>query len=160
MLVQSTIQTGATVECEFDELPEVSRDALIRYGFQRWINDRTNSWKNSKKIEEPDALEHYANDMLGRLKEGIIGPQRANGSTRHPYIEVVVDMLVEKAKAAGKRLTKKAIKEAISEQGIDKFIAAVGGEDSIKAELERRKEAAAAIDNEALASLEDLGIEL
>lgn len=139
MKVTSKIKTGKIFTIDFDALPKASQRALIEYGAQRWINDRVNSTSNAKGIKEPDQIDKLGEDFYERLLEGRLGPVRTSAD---PRLEVVVDMVAAKA---GK--TKKATRAAIKEQGLDKFIEALGGDKVIQEEIDRRAKAAQEIDS-------------
>lgn len=119
MEVRSTIKTGKVFEYEFDDLPEVSRNALIQYGAQRWINDRVNSTTKSKEITEAKDIDKLGEDILARLQSGVIG-RTGGGATRDPFIEMQVRIVQEILKEA-KSITFKVSAKAIRTHGLDKF---------------------------------------
>lgn len=140
MQVVSKIQTGKTFTTEFDELPEVSKRAIIEYGFQRWINDRVNSTKRTKELTKAEDINALGTDFLKRLQDGKLGVSR---TVADPRLGVIVGMVAAKT---GK--TKKAIRGAIKKQGLEKFVAALG-EDNIAKEIDRRAKLADKVNDEA-----------
>ena len=149
MQVQSTIKTGKVFTMEFEDLPEISRNAIIHYGTQRWINDRVNSTSRSKKLEEAADIDKLGQHFVNCLREGKLGAQRS-AVTRDPRLDVVVDLV-----CAAKGVTKKAVRAAVKEQGLDKFVAALGQE-TIDKELAKRAKLAEKVTDEATDALNGL----
>ena len=135
MKVQSTIKTGTVFEIDFDLLPEVSREAVIRYGFQRWVNDRVNSTTKSKGLVEKDDVEAYAESVIQRLREGEIGAQRTS-AVRDPFIETQTRIVQEILRNA-KGVKFKDSAAAIKAKGLEKFKEALGAND-IEKEAKKR----------------------
>lgn len=135
MKVQSTIKTGKVIEFDFTALPKVSQEALIKYGAQRWINDRVNSTTNSKKITETETIDQLGLDILARLQAGEIGPQRS-GAVRDPFIEAQTRIVQEMLKEA-KGVSFKDSAKAIRKHGLDAFKEKIGA-DKIEAEAKKR----------------------
>lgn len=151
MKVQATIQTGKVFELDFDSLPDVSKAAIIHYGTQRWINDRTNSTKRAKALDTVEAVNEAGAYFVECLTTGKLGAQRS-AVTRDPRLEVVVDLVV-----AAKGVTKKAVRAAIKDQGLDKFVAALG-EKTVSKEMDKRAKLAEQVSDDATAALDALDI--
>ncbi len=144
MKVTARIKTKATFEREMSDLPTISQEAIMQYGFQRWVNDRVNS---AKDLDTPEALEAFAEEVLTRLDTGDLGKQ---AQARDPRKVIVIDWVSRDLK-----MTKKSVREAIATQGLERFVA-IYGEEAIDTEIERQKVAQPALDADLGASLEAL----
>lgn len=138
-----------SVDVDFEALPDVSRNFIINYGLKQVLNDAHSScvWKakdgSLPYVEESDGDTSKASNSwkaavlaavqvkIAALESGDISTRKAAVPDR-PETAVIVDWL-----SYDKNVTKKAVRAAIKEHGLQMFLEAYG-EDKVAKEVKAR----------------------
>ena len=140
MKYTTTVQ-GQAFDIEWDALPEASQQAIIAYGFQRFVNDRANTLGKDAPAADKVA---QARAVLDMLKAGWVGRMPSAGKVESVQ-SILAGLVLAVAKAVAKQKGKKwADLNAATQSKIRDAIIAQKGDELTKqaeAELAARRDA-------------------
>jgi len=109
-------KTGRTIEVDFDALPDVSKEYLIKYGLKQCFNDCHSSVKVGGEDDWMDKANAFVDIKLEKLESGELR-REANAFT--PLERELEKLAYLHVKQANPKATKKALAKLFEKEGIE-----------------------------------------